>query len=65
VPHRVVQLPGLQLTPRSSPEAPATTALITTLRTTTIPAAEQGTTLRVYVGGQSATSADFTSARSA
>ena len=40
----------------------ATTALITTLRTTTIPAAEQGTTLRVYVGGQSATIADFTSA---
>jgi len=55
----------IQLTPRTSPEAPATTALITTLRTTTIPAAEQGTTLRVYVGGQSATSADFTSARSA
>ena len=52
----------IQLTPRTSPEAPATTALITTLRTTTIPAAEQGTTLRVYVGGQSATNADFTSA---
>jgi RND superfamily putative drug exporter len=52
----------IQLTPRTSPEAPATTALITTLRTTTIPAAEQGTTLRVYVGGQSATIADFTSA---
>jgi RND superfamily putative drug exporter len=52
----------IQLTPRTSPEAPATTALITTLRTATIPAAEQGTTLRVYVGGQSATSADFTSA---
>jgi len=52
----------IQLTPRTSPEAPATTALITTLRTTTIPAAERGTTLRVYVGGQSATIADFTSA---
>ena len=52
----------IQLTPRTSPEAPATTALITTLRTSTIPAAEQGTTLRVYVGGQSATNADFTSA---
>jgi uncharacterized membrane protein YdfJ with MMPL/SSD domain len=52
----------IQLTPRTSPEASATTALIITLRTTTIPAAEQGTTLRVYVGGQSATSADFTSA---
>ncbi|HEU5388196.1 MAG TPA: MMPL family transporter [Streptosporangiaceae bacterium] len=52
----------IQLTPRTSPDAPATTALITSLRTTTIPAAEQGTTLRVYVGGQSATNADFTSA---
>jgi RND superfamily putative drug exporter len=50
----------IQVTPRTSPEAPATTALLTTLRTTTIPAAEQGTTLRVYVGGQSATDADFT-----
>jgi len=52
----------IQLTPRTSPEAPATTTLITTLRTSTIPAAEQGTTLRVYVGGQSATNVDFTSA---
>ena len=52
----------IQLTPRTSPEAPATTALITTLRTITIPAAERGSTLRVYVGGQSATVADFTSA---
>ena len=51
----------IQLTPRTSPEAPATTALITTLRTATIPAAERGTTLRVYVGGQSATIADFAS----
>jgi RND superfamily putative drug exporter len=51
----------IQLTPHTSPEAPATTALITTLRTSTIPAAEQGTTLRVYVGGQTATNADFTS----
>jgi RND superfamily putative drug exporter len=52
----------IQLTPRTSPEAPATNTLITTLRTSTIPAAEQGTTLRVYVGGQSAANADFTSA---
>jgi putative drug exporter of the RND superfamily len=51
----------IQLTPSTSPDAPATTALITTLRSTTIPAAEQGTTLRVYVGGQSATIADFAS----
>jgi putative drug exporter of the RND superfamily len=52
----------IQLTPRTSPEAPATTALITTLRASTIPAAEQGTALRVYVGGPSATDVDFTSA---
>jgi RND superfamily putative drug exporter len=49
----------IQLTPRTSPDDPATTALITTLRTTTIPAAERGTTLRAYVGGNSATIADF------
>jgi RND superfamily putative drug exporter len=52
----------IQVTPRTSPEAPATTALITTLRGATIPAAERGTTLRVYVGGQSATDVDFTAA---
>jgi RND superfamily putative drug exporter len=52
----------IQLTPRTSPEDPATAALITTLRSTVIPAAERGTTLRVYVGGVSATIADFSAA---
>jgi putative drug exporter of the RND superfamily len=52
----------IQLTPRTSPEDPATSGLISTLRTATIPAAEQGTTLRVYVGGTSATDADFAAA---
>jgi putative drug exporter of the RND superfamily len=52
----------IQVTPRTSPEDPATSALITTLRTAAIPAAERGTTLRVYVGGTSATIADFTAA---
>ncbi len=63
--HVVAATPGttvIQLTPRTSPEAPATSGLISTLRSATIPAAERGTTLRVYVGGQSATNADFAAA---
>ncbi len=52
----------IQLTPRTSPEDPVTGRLISTLRTVTIPAAERGTTLRVYVGGQSAVNADFAAA---
>jgi putative drug exporter of the RND superfamily len=49
----------IQVTPRTSPEAKATSTLITTLRNGTIPAAEHGTTLKVYVGGVTATFADF------
>ena len=49
----------IQVTPGTSPEAQATSGLITTLRDHVIPAAEQGTTLRVYVGGVTATFADF------
>ena len=49
----------IQVTPATSPEAKATSDLITTLRNDVIPAAERGTTLRVYVGGISATFADF------
>jgi len=49
----------IQVTPATSPEAKATSDLITTLRNDTIPAAEHGTTLRVYVGGVTATFADF------
>ena len=49
----------IQVTPATSPEAQATSDLITTLRDHVIPAAEQGTTLRVYVGGVTATFADF------
>jgi RND superfamily putative drug exporter len=52
----------IQLTPRTSPDDPATSGLISTLRSATIPAAERGTTLRVYVGGPSATNADFAAA---
>jgi RND superfamily putative drug exporter len=49
----------IQVTPGTSPEAKATSDLISTLRDRTIPAAEQGTTLRVYIGGVTATFADF------
>jgi putative drug exporter of the RND superfamily len=49
----------IQVTPGTSPEAKATSDLITTLRDQVIPAAEHGTTLRVYVGGITATFADF------
>jgi putative drug exporter of the RND superfamily len=50
----------IQVTPGTSPEAKATSDLISTLRNDTIPAAERGTTLRVYIGGVTATFADFT-----
>src|SRR5215813_8580819 len=49
----------IQVTPGTSPEAKATSDLISTLRNGTIPAAERGTTLRVYIGGVTATFADF------
>ena len=49
----------IQVTPATSPEVKATSDLITTLRNDTIPAAERGTTLRVYIGGVTATFADF------
>ena len=49
----------ISVIPTTSPEAAATSQLISQLRTTVIPAAEHGTTLRVYVGGETATNADF------
>jgi putative drug exporter of the RND superfamily len=49
----------IEVTPGTSPEARATSELISTLRDHVIPAAEEGTTLRVYVGGITATYADF------
>jgi RND superfamily putative drug exporter len=49
----------VQVTPGTSPQAKATSGLIATLRDHAIPAAERGTTLRVYIGGVTATSADF------
>jgi RND superfamily putative drug exporter len=49
----------IQVIPGTSPEAKATSGLIATLHNDTIPAAEHGTTLRVYIGGITATYADF------
>jgi putative drug exporter of the RND superfamily len=45
----------IQVTPGTSPEAKATSDLISTLRDDIILAAERGTTLRVYIGGVPAT----------
>ena len=49
----------IQVTPGTSPEAKATSDLIAALRDHAIPAAEQDTSLRVYIGGVTATFADF------
>ena len=50
----------ISVTPTTSPEAAATSTLISHLRDTVIPAAESGgTTLHVYVGGVTATNDDF------
>ena len=45
--------------PTTSPEAAATSTLITQLRDSVIPAAEHGTTMHVYVGGETASNSDF------
>src|SRR5271155_3091852 len=45
--------------PATSPEAKATSTLISQLRDSVIPAAEHGTTLHVYVGGVTAPNDDF------
>jgi len=49
----------INVVPTTSPEAAATSDLITRLRQGPIPAAEQGTSLRVYVGGTTAVFGDF------
>jgi putative drug exporter of the RND superfamily len=49
----------ISVIPDSSPEAQATSDLISRLRTAVIPAAERGTTMRVYVGGVTAIFGDF------
>jgi putative drug exporter of the RND superfamily len=60
--------PVVQVTtvlPATAPESQATSALITRLRTTVIPHYTEGTTLRVYVGGPTATFDDFASVTNA
>ena len=49
----------ISVIPATSPEAAATSTLISHLRDSVIPAAERGTALRVYVGGVTATNGDF------
>ena len=49
----------VQVIPTTAPQAAETSALINRLRTDVIPAAEKGTTLRVYVGGITAIFDDF------
>ncbi len=49
----------ISVIPSTSPEAAATSHLISELRDRVIPAAEHGTTLRVYVGGVTAVNGDF------
>jgi putative drug exporter of the RND superfamily len=54
-----------QVLPATASEAQATSALITQLRNTVIPRYTHGTTLRVYVGGLTATFDDFAAVTSA
>jgi RND superfamily putative drug exporter len=53
------KLAVVQVYPTTSPQSTQTTSLIKRLRGTVVPAAEQGTTLRVYVGGTTAIFDDF------
>jgi len=54
-----------QVIPTTAPEAQATSDLITQLRNTVIPRYTHGTTMRVYVGGLTATFADLAAVTSA
>ncbi len=51
---------AIQVIPTTSPQSPETEDLLKRLRNDTIPNAEQGTTMRAYVGGATAVTADFT-----
>jgi RND superfamily putative drug exporter len=55
----------IQVLPAAAPEAQATSSLITRLRNTVIPRYTHGTTLRVYVGGLTATFDDLAAVTSA
>jgi len=49
----------VEVIPKTAPQDVQTSGLITHLRNTVLPAAEQGTSLRVYVGGATAIFDDF------
>jgi RND superfamily putative drug exporter len=49
----------VQVIPKTSPQSEATSDLISRIRHDAVPAAEKGTTLTVYVGGQTAIFNDF------
>ncbi|HEX4015186.1 MAG TPA: MMPL family transporter [Frankiaceae bacterium] len=51
----------LDVAPTTSPQSEPTTKLIDHLRGSDIPAAEKGTSLKVYIGGQTAVFQDFAS----
>ena len=51
---------AVQVIPETGPQDPVTDQLLERLRTETIPRAEEGTTMRAYVGGATAVSQDFT-----
>jgi len=51
---------AVQVIPETGPQDPVTDQLLQRLRTETIPRAEEGTTMRAYVGGATAVSQDFT-----
>jgi RND superfamily putative drug exporter len=55
----------LTVTPATSPQDAATSALVDRLRNATIPSAVRGTGLNVYVGGQTASFEDFSTKISA
>ncbi len=53
------QVVTIEAFPTTSPQAAGTTNLIVHLRSDVIPRAEAGSTLHIYIGGNTATSADF------
>jgi RND superfamily putative drug exporter len=60
--HAGTDIAEIIVVPKSSPESPRTTDLISHLRAEVIPAAEAGSTLKVYVGGVTASNDDTASA---
>jgi RND superfamily putative drug exporter len=59
IPNQAGDAAIISLTPTTSPQDAATSALVDTLRTSVIPATTKGTPLNVYIGGQTAGFEDF------